>query len=183
VAEQLGLEGGWVNPPLLISYVNAIAQCWTLARTKVAIAQAKVIVRQLPLLAQVVRSYQTTHRVKRAAFIAPLAVALHIPGAAKKVAALYDAVPAESLGAAEKPLQNCDIDAVLLYSPRSARIWLALAGGGRPSRKTRGAAAGAKGKGCARPLGLLGSRSACRGRAGRTPRPAQRRAGLCALFP
>jgi uroporphyrinogen-III synthase len=42
-------------------------------------------------------------------------------------AALYDAVPAESLGAAEKPLQNGDIDAVLLYSPRSARIWLALA--------------------------------------------------------
>jgi uroporphyrinogen-III synthase len=42
-------------------------------------------------------------------------------------AVLYDAVPAESLGAAAKPLQNGEIDAVLLYSPRSARIWLALA--------------------------------------------------------
>jgi uroporphyrinogen-III synthase len=41
-------------------------------------------------------------------------------------AVLYDAVPAESLGAAAKPLQNGEIDAVLLYSPRSARIWLAL---------------------------------------------------------
>lgn len=43
-------------------------------------------------------------------------------------AVLYDAVPAESLGAAAKPLESGEIDAVLLYSPRSARIWLALAG-------------------------------------------------------
>ena len=42
-------------------------------------------------------------------------------------AVLYDAVPAESLGAAARPLESGGIDAVLLYSPRSARIWLALA--------------------------------------------------------
>jgi uroporphyrinogen-III synthase len=42
-------------------------------------------------------------------------------------AVLYDAVPAESLGAAEAPLRNGEIDAVLLYSPRTARIWLKLA--------------------------------------------------------
>jgi uroporphyrinogen-III synthase len=41
-------------------------------------------------------------------------------------AVLYDAVPAESLGAAEEALRQDEIDAVLLYSPRSARIWLAL---------------------------------------------------------
>jgi uroporphyrinogen-III synthase len=43
-------------------------------------------------------------------------------------AVLYDAVPAASLGAAASPLESGEIDAVLLYSPRSARIWLALAG-------------------------------------------------------
>jgi uroporphyrinogen-III synthase len=42
-------------------------------------------------------------------------------------AVLYDAVPAESLGAAEAALRNDEIDAVLLYSPRTARIWLKLA--------------------------------------------------------
>lgn len=42
-------------------------------------------------------------------------------------AVLYDAVPAASLGEAEKPLRAGEIDAVLLYSPRSAKIWLQLA--------------------------------------------------------
>lgn len=42
-------------------------------------------------------------------------------------AVLYDAVPAESLGPAEEPLRQAQLDAVLLYSPRSARIWLSLA--------------------------------------------------------
>jgi uroporphyrinogen-III synthase len=41
-------------------------------------------------------------------------------------AVLYDAVPAESLGCAEAALRNGEIDAVLLYSPRTARIWLKL---------------------------------------------------------
>jgi len=41
---------------------------------------------------------------------------------------LYDAVPAEGLGEAETTLRNGAIDAVLLYSPRSAKIWLKLAG-------------------------------------------------------
>ncbi len=39
---------------------------------------------------------------------------------------LYDAVPAETLGAAGQALQAGRIDAVLLYSPRSARIWRRL---------------------------------------------------------
>jgi uroporphyrinogen-III synthase len=42
-------------------------------------------------------------------------------------AVLYDAVPAEELGEAETALRNGAIDAVLLYSPRSAKIWLKLA--------------------------------------------------------
>jgi uroporphyrinogen-III synthase len=42
-------------------------------------------------------------------------------------AVLYDAVPAESLGAAETALSKGELDAVLLYSPRTARIWLKLA--------------------------------------------------------
>jgi uroporphyrinogen-III synthase len=41
-------------------------------------------------------------------------------------AVLYDAAPAESLGAAETALRNGEIDAVLLYSPRTAKIWLTL---------------------------------------------------------
>lgn len=41
-------------------------------------------------------------------------------------AVLYDAVPAESLGEAETALRKGEIDAVLLYSPRTARIWLKL---------------------------------------------------------
>ena len=40
---------------------------------------------------------------------------------------LYDAVPAESLGEAATALSEGGIDAVLLYSPRTARIWLRLA--------------------------------------------------------
>ena len=39
-------------------------------------------------------------------------------------AVLYDAVPAQGLGAAEAPLRRGEIDAVLLYSPRTARIWM-----------------------------------------------------------
>lgn len=39
---------------------------------------------------------------------------------------LYDAVPAQSLGAAEAALREGALDAVLLYSPRSARIWRSL---------------------------------------------------------
>ncbi|MCA3555745.1 uroporphyrinogen-III synthase [Aestuariivirga sp.] len=39
---------------------------------------------------------------------------------------LYDARPAETLGAAEQTLRDGRIDAVLLYSPRSARIWRGL---------------------------------------------------------
>jgi uroporphyrinogen-III synthase len=38
-------------------------------------------------------------------------------------AVLYDAVPAGSLGRAEAALRGGEIDAVLLYSPRTARIW------------------------------------------------------------
>ena len=40
---------------------------------------------------------------------------------------LYDAAPADSLGAAEGALRSGNLDAVLLYSPRSARIWRGLA--------------------------------------------------------
>ena len=36
---------------------------------------------------------------------------------------LYDAVPARDLGAAATALRQHEADAVLLYSPRSARIW------------------------------------------------------------
>ena len=39
---------------------------------------------------------------------------------------LYDAVPATSLAGAEAALLGGGIDAVLLYSPRSARIWCGL---------------------------------------------------------
>ena len=39
---------------------------------------------------------------------------------------LYDAVPAQSLGGAEPALRESTIDAVLLYSPRTARIWREL---------------------------------------------------------
>jgi len=53
---------------------------------------------------------------------------LHSAGFDCHRAVLYDAVPAASLGAAARPLESGEIDAVLLYSPRSARIWLALAG-------------------------------------------------------
>ncbi len=39
---------------------------------------------------------------------------------------LYDAVPATALGEAGLALSQGELDAVLLYSPRSARIWRAL---------------------------------------------------------
>lgn len=39
---------------------------------------------------------------------------------------LYDAVPASSLGPAGEALRAGEIDAVLLYSPRTARIWIGL---------------------------------------------------------
>jgi uroporphyrinogen-III synthase len=39
---------------------------------------------------------------------------------------LYDAVQAQGLGAAEDALRTGGLDAVLLYSPRSARIWRGL---------------------------------------------------------
>ena len=39
---------------------------------------------------------------------------------------LYDAAPAETLGAAEDALRQGRLDAVLLYSPRSAKIWRGL---------------------------------------------------------
>lgn len=39
---------------------------------------------------------------------------------------LYDAVTAASLGAAEDALRERRADAVLLYSPRSAKVWLKL---------------------------------------------------------
>lgn len=42
---------------------------------------------------------------------------------------LYDAVPASSLGALEDELRQGRLDAVLLYSPRSAKIWRALVEG------------------------------------------------------
>ncbi|PZF78176.1 hypothetical protein DK847_07115 [Aestuariivirga litoralis] len=42
---------------------------------------------------------------------------------------LYDAAPAETLGAAETALHAGTIDAVLLYSPRSAKIWRGLVEG------------------------------------------------------
>jgi uroporphyrinogen-III synthase len=45
-------------------------------------------------------------------------------------AVLYDAVPAGSLGEAGDALRNGEIDAVLLYSPRTARIWRGLAESG-----------------------------------------------------
>lgn len=41
-------------------------------------------------------------------------------------AVLYDAAPARRLGDAEDALRAGEIDAVLLYSPRSARIWRTL---------------------------------------------------------
>lgn len=39
---------------------------------------------------------------------------------------LYDAAPAEMLGAVEAALRQGELDAVLLYSPRSAKIWRGL---------------------------------------------------------
>lgn len=39
---------------------------------------------------------------------------------------LYDAVPETSLGSADTALRQRRLDGVLLYSPRSARIWTAL---------------------------------------------------------
>ena len=39
-------------------------------------------------------------------------------------AVLYDAAPAESLGEAAAALGNNALDAVLLYSPRTAKLWL-----------------------------------------------------------
>lgn len=39
---------------------------------------------------------------------------------------LYDAVPAETLGPAANALKTGAADAVLLYSPRTARLWAAL---------------------------------------------------------
>lgn len=39
---------------------------------------------------------------------------------------LYDAVPAATLGAAGDALRHGKLDAVLLYSPRSAKIWRSL---------------------------------------------------------
>jgi uroporphyrinogen-III synthase len=39
---------------------------------------------------------------------------------------LYDAVPAASLGEVETALSRGELDAVLLYSPRSAKIWRGL---------------------------------------------------------
>ena len=41
-------------------------------------------------------------------------------------AVLYDAAPAETLGAAEGLIRQAEIDAVMLYSPRSAKIWRGL---------------------------------------------------------
>lgn len=41
-------------------------------------------------------------------------------------AVLYDAAPAEHLGAAEMAIRHGEIEAVLLYSPRSAKIWRGL---------------------------------------------------------
>jgi uroporphyrinogen-III synthase len=41
-------------------------------------------------------------------------------------AVLYDAAPATSLGETEHLLRRGEIDAVMLYSPRSAKIWHAL---------------------------------------------------------
>ena len=42
---------------------------------------------------------------------------------------LYDAVQASSLGTVEEELRQGRLDAVLLYSPRSAKIWRALVDG------------------------------------------------------
>ncbi len=41
-------------------------------------------------------------------------------------AVLYDAIPAAMLGEAGEALRNGTLDAVMLYSPRSARIWRTL---------------------------------------------------------
>jgi len=43
--------------------------------------------------------------------------------------ALYDAAPAETLGAIARELDTGGLDAVLLYSPRSAKIWRGLVEG------------------------------------------------------
>ena len=41
-------------------------------------------------------------------------------------AIVYDAIPASSLGATETALRHGKVDAVMLYSPRSARLWVTL---------------------------------------------------------
>jgi uroporphyrinogen-III synthase len=46
---------------------------------------------------------------------------------------LYDAVPADSLGAVNDALRNGQMDAVMLYSPRTARIWRRLVERALPS--------------------------------------------------
>lgn len=51
---------------------------------------------------------------------------LNAAGFACHRAILYDAVPAKSLGDAGEALRIGTLDAVLLYSPRTARIWRAL---------------------------------------------------------
>lgn len=55
-------------------------------------------------------------------------------------AVLYDAVPSETLGPAERELAEGRLDAVLLYSPRTARIWRKLveaAGLGAEAKRLR----------------------------------------------
>ena len=51
---------------------------------------------------------------------------------------LYDAIPAQSLGVAEPLLQSGTLDAVLLYSPRTARIWLQLVSAAGLQQKVEG---------------------------------------------
>jgi uroporphyrinogen-III synthase len=58
-----------------------------------------------------------------------LAAQLAAAGFACHRAVLYDAAPAATLGPAEEALRQGRIDAVLLYSPRSARVWRALVEG------------------------------------------------------
>lgn len=53
---------------------------------------------------------------------------------------LYDAAPAETLGEAEEALRAGTLDAVLLYSPRSGRIWRSLVERGGLARHAAGVA-------------------------------------------
>lgn len=55
-----------------------------------------------------------------------LAAQLTAAGFACVRVVLYDAAPAETLGAVEDALRQGALDAVLLYSPRSAKIWRGL---------------------------------------------------------